>query len=71
MKEKNERGEKTRVQKKRKGGKKDRKKIKFHSRARTRDLQLYSQLPTATAWGRIARMNVLNRHISRISIVMN
>ena len=58
--------------KERRGKKKRRaKKKKFHSRARTRDFPLYSQLPRANAWGRIARPNVLNRHISQISIVMN
>ena len=64
--------------KKRKGGKREGKKEKergkkFHSRARTCNFPLYSQLTTAaaTACGRIARTNVLNRHISRISIVMN
>ena len=47
-KRKEERKKERRGGKKEIEGKKERKK-KFHSRARTRDLPLYSQLPTATA----------------------
>ena len=51
MKGENERGESKGKEgrKKGKGGKNEGKKTgEFHSRARTRDLPLYNQLPTAT-----------------------
>ena len=65
MKGKKEGGEKKRKggpgrkKEKERGEKKRRGKEKFHSRARTRNLPLYSQLPTATAGGRIAHTNML------------
>ena len=45
---KGKKGRKKEGRKKGEGGKKE--KEEFHSRAQTRDLPLYSQLPMATAW---------------------